>query len=441
MKVIMMRPDGGDMVFPMALFDSTPRDLPLINSIAADIEQDKVDALEAHGFQVFPDERLFIPPYPPRVRAAFMYPTQESRPETPGPMKQMEETGVEELRELGYSGAGVHVGIADTGVDDEHPDLVGRLDRWGDFVDHGNVEPKDPNGHGTACAGIMSGAGASVAKFHGVAPGVTFSMARVLDSDGGGYTSAIIEGLGWLAEQGCEIINVSLGSTSVLYTPMSKAVDELCARGIIVCVAAGNDGPMGRITSPANAYGAVCVAACNQDGMKADFSSIGPATGKNEEDLAKPDIMAWGENVVVARSYEGRDEGIQVHDEYQAMDGTSFASPFMAGCAALYKQAVGSLAGFKADIAETAYDSPSFTPDEEGPGRIDIYDAIAKGLGVDDVPPCEDGGPVDPIDPDPDPDPGNGGSESLPGCGTGIIGVGLIALAIFIVEIVRSCSV
>lgn len=433
MRVILTRSDGGDVAFPMALSDGSTRNLPLINSVAAEITEDEASALRAQGFEVFPDERLFIPPYPPKVRAAFMFPTQESRPETPGPMEQMAASGVEDLLGLGYSGVGVHIGIADTGVDADHPDLVGRLEKWGDFVERGNEEPKDPNGHGTACCGISCGSGATVEKFHGVAPKASFSVARVLEEDGGGYTSAIIEGMTWLADQGCDIINLSLGSTSVMYTPMSRAVDQLCERGITVCVAAGNDGPLGRITSPANAYKCIAVAACDQTGRRADFSSVGPATGKDEEDVAKPDIMAWGENVVMARSEHGKDEGIQVHDEYQAMDGTSFSSPFVAGCAALYMQAVGKMDGFKEHIQETAVDSPDLTYDQEGPGRIEIYEAIAKGLGVDTVPECSD--------PDPDPDPpvtpptSPVNPDGKPGCGTMLVAGAL--MFIVGVEIVR----
>jgi len=432
-RVILTRSDGGEMVIPMALSDGAPRNLPLINSVAAEVTDDELTALQAQGFEVFPDERMFIPPYPPKVRAAFMFPTQESRPETPGPMEQMSETGVEDLLRLGYSGAGVHIGIADTGVDADHPDLIGRLEKWGDFVERGNEEPKDPNGHGTACCGISCGSGATVAKFHGVAPKASFSMARVLEEDGGGYTSAIIEGVTWLADQGCKIINLSLGSTSVMYTPMSKAVDQLCERGITVCVAAGNDGPLGRITSPANAYKCIAAAACDQVGRRADFSSVGPATGKDEEDVAKPDIMAWGENVVMARSNHGKDEGIQVHDEYQAMDGTSFSSPFVAGCAALYMQAVGDLDGFKETIQQTAVDSPDLTYDQEGPGRIEIYEAIAKELGVDSVPQCSDPDPDPPVTPPTPPVDPDG--QFTPGCGTTLAAVALVLVAGF--EIVR----
>lgn len=406
MKVILMRSDGQKWMMPMAMSDSSPRLLHLIDGFAADLDEQEINDLETRGFRSFPDEKNTCIPTPvSKIRALGVWPTPECDPAKPGPMRQMDDSGVEKLLALGYTGAGVHVGHADTGVDSSHPDLVGRIVNFRDFVERGNLTPKDPEGHGTCCTGIAVGSGAAIQKFHGVAPGATYSHARVLDADGSGYTSDIIEGIQWLANIGCDVINMSLGSQDTKWTPTTVAVQALCDKGILVVVAAGNDGPTVRVGAPANANGCVTVAANDQDGNHADFSSIGPATGKNGERLDKPDISAWGENVVMPLSSQAKVNGSQI-GQYQVMDGTSFSCPFISGCAALYREAVGHVTNFKDRIRETAYDNPTITREQEGPGRIDIYAAVAKELGVAEVPtkgsvPSPDDPPVDPPVPPP----------------------------------------
>ena len=403
MRVILMRTDGQDWVMPMALSDSSPRSLHLIDGFNADLSAEEVQHLEARGFTSFPDDRIIrIPPMPQRVRSLGVWPTPECDPAKAGPMRQMADAGVERLLALGYGGAGVHIGSADTGVDSNHPDLVGRLANFKDFVEKTNPTAKDPQGHGTCTTGIAVGSGATVAKFHGVAPQASYSHARVLDADGSGYTSDVIAGVQWLASIGCDIINMSLGSSETSWTPTTAAVQALCDIGITVVVACGNDGPTTHVESPANADGCIAAAANDQNGNHSDFSSIGPATGRNGESLPKPDISAWGESVVMALSSEAAPFGFKI-GQYQVADGTSFACPFTSGCAALYREVIGNLVNFKARIAETAYDNQAFTHDQEGPGRIDIHAAIAKELGVIEVPPK--GGTPPPVDPPVDPPP------------------------------------
>ena len=387
MRVILMRADGQEVIVPMAMSDSSPRSLHLINGFAADLDADEIKDLEARGFSSFPDDKTIHVPTPvDKIRALGVFPSPECDPAKTDPMLQMVASGVERLIALGYTGAGSHVGSADTGVDASHPDLVGRIVNFRDFVEHSNTNPKDPEGHGTCTTGIAVGSGASVAKFHGAAPGAAYSHARVLDADGSGYTSDIIEGIQWLAGLGCDVINMSLGSSDTGWTPTTAAVQALCDKGILVVVAAGNDGPTTHVEAPANANGCVTAAANDQNGNHCDFSSIGPATGKNGENLDKPDVSAWGENVVMPLSSQAEAHGFRINDRYQVMDGTSFACPFISGCAALYKEAVGNVTDFKDRIRETAYDNPAITREQEGPGRIDIYAAIAKELGVTEVP-------------------------------------------------------
>ncbi len=351
--------------------------LPLVNGRALILSGDEIVNLRQAGFVVEPDERVGIPPFPqvPMRPAGAGYPTEELDPEKPGPMRQMLDCEVTEIHDREIRGRRTHIGFVDTGIDTEHPGLFAALRGWCDFVDD-SEDPFDPHGHGTACIGIAMGDGAKVEKFHGAAPSAECSMARVLDESGYGYTSWIIEGLGWLADQGVDIVSVSLGSDNPDYTILSRALDQLVERGIIVCCAAGNSGP-GPIGQPANAYGAITVAACDWDGSHADFSSLGPATGLNGESIPKPDIMAWGRHVALLRA-AGTTMGRPLNDFYTWANGTSFSAPFVAGLAALYLQAGSNTDLFKTALMSAAAANPLYTHEQEGAGLPRIRAAIDK---------------------------------------------------------------
>ena len=356
--------------------------LPLIKGYAVTLSDEDIAKLRRAGLDVQPDEEVGIPPFPqvPVRPAGGGYPTEELDPDLPGTMQQMIECEVEEAHGLGFMGEGIRVGIADTGVDANHPDLAGKLFSFKDFTG-GLDEPADLHGHGTACAGMVVGTGAVVSKFRGVAPAATYSMAQVMAENGYGYSSWIIKGLGWLAEQGVDVVSVSLGSTNTKYTALSRALDRLVKDGIVVVVAAGNSGPGRRIGQPGNAYGAICCAACDWDGQYSDFSSLGPATGVDGIELVKPDVMAWGKNVSLLRA-AGTSNGTILNDHYIAWAGTSFSTPFVAGLAALYLEAQASSGdyantdSFKTAIMSSAHDSPLYLANEEGMGAVRIVAAM-----------------------------------------------------------------
>jgi len=143
----------------------------------------------------------------------------------------------------GIDGAGVVIAIVDTGVDDSHPDLVGKVIRAKSFVS--GEDSVDRNGHGTHVAGIVAGTGAASNGMNiGIAPGANLINAKVLDASGSGYTSGIIEGMGWAVEEGADIISMSLGGDpmSGLSDPMTEAANAVVERGVVVVVAAGNSG-------------------------------------------------------------------------------------------------------------------------------------------------------------------------------------------------------
>lgn len=382
MKYFIM-PKEGPMIKTLGLSDSDAKYINIIDALVANIDEKEANSLKEKGFIIEPDNEYFIPLpiVSPHLQNSNYYPNIELDPSSLGYMKQMETTGVEKLRELGYFGkSDVYVGIADSGVDASHPDIKDNLKAFKDFVDISNTKPIDPCGHGSAVAGCICGKGNCVEKFHGVAPDVSFAMARVMDKDGSGSESNILLGIDWLVDQNVSIINLSLGSWITRYTPFSKAVDNVVEKGIVVCVAAGNDGPK-QIAAPANAVNAITCSACNKDGEYADFSSLGPAKGPDSLSLDKPDVMAWGHYIALVHA-KNSSMGTKIDDNYVYASGTSFATPFTTGAVALLKSEKPDLlpSEIKTLLMETSYDSEKYDKYHEGAGNLRVFDALNKLL-------------------------------------------------------------
>lgn len=371
----------GPMIKNLGLNDSDTKYINIIDSLVAEMDENEIRDIESKGFIIEQEENYFIPKpiFSPHLQNIEYYPNSELNPKTPGSMKQMISTGVVKLREMGILGnESVHVGIADSGIDGTHPDISDNIKSFKDFVDINNTKPIDPGAHGSGVASILCGNGHYTGKFHGVAPKCSLSVARVMNEKGEGSESVILQGVDWLVDQGVSIINLSLGSWLTRYTAFSRAVDNLVNKGIVVVVAAGNDGPK-QITAPANAVNAITCAACNYEGEFADFSSLGPAKGPDALSINKPDIMAWGKDVPMARS-RGTSMGNIINDNYIYASGTSFSAPFIAGCVVLIKSLKPELTPIeiKKILMETAIDNSKYDEYHEGVGTIRIYDAIAK---------------------------------------------------------------
>lgn len=239
----------------------------------------------------------------------------------------------------GYDGTSVKVAVLDTGVDQTHPDLAGRISQAKDFS--GSSGTGDVFGHGTHVASTVGGTGAaSGGTRKGVAPGADLLIGKVLGDDGYGTESQVIDGMEWAAAEGAKVVNMSLGSDEVSdgTDPMSLAVDELSSTsGALFVVAAGNSGEQGQETigSPGAADAALTVGAVDRDDSLAPFSSRGPRHGDR---AVKPDVTAPGVGIVAARA-AGTTMGEPVDQYYVAASGTSMATPHVAGAAALLAQA------------------------------------------------------------------------------------------------------
>jgi subtilisin family serine protease len=234
--------------------------------------------------------------------------------------------GVERLWDAGYTGKGVIVGHLDTGVDGSHPALQDAISAFAEFDMSGNMVPNakahDSDQHGTHTAGTIAGRTTSKGTF-GIAPGAQLACGMVIE--GGQVIDRILAGMEWLIEQKCRILSMSLGLRD--FTPAFQAViDGLRAAGILPVIAVGNEGP-DTSRSPGNYANVLSVGALDRGDIVADFSSS--QKFNRAEDPLVPDLVAPGVGVLSCIP-NGR---------YAEMDGSSMATPHMAGLAALLFQA------------------------------------------------------------------------------------------------------
>ncbi|TQJ23238.1 subtilisin family serine protease [Micromonospora sp. A202] len=234
----------------------------------------------------------------------------------------------------GWTGRGTTVAVLDTGADFTHPDLVGRVADRADFTAEGG-DAVDHNGHGTHVASTIAGTGAAArGQRRGVAPDAKLVIGKVLDDHGSGADSGIIAGMEWAATR-ADVINMSLGGSDPDdgNDPLSLAVDGLSrSTGALFVIAAGNSG--GAISSPGSAASALTVGAVDRNDKLADFSSRGPLVTSN---VAKPELVAPGLDIIAARA-AGTNLQDPIDRYYEAISGTSMASPHVAGAAALLAQ-------------------------------------------------------------------------------------------------------
>jgi subtilisin family serine protease len=276
------------------------------------------------------------------------------------------QVGAPSAWDAGYDGSGVKVAVLDTGIDAEHPDIASQLVDSKSFVP--NEDVRDYHAHGTHVASTVLGTGAaSEGKNKGVAPGADLLVGKVLSNEGFGQDSWIIDGMEW-ASQNAKIVNMSIGSNepSDGTDPMAQAVNNLTAEtGALFVIAAGNTGGEG-INSPGSAHSALTVGAVDKSDDLAWFSSKGPQNGVSG---LKPDLTAPGVGILAARSQFSNGSG-----SYMTMDGTSMATPHVAGAAAILSQRHPDWTGvqLKEALMSTTKKLDHIRPFEGGTGRLDV---------------------------------------------------------------------
>ncbi len=256
---------------------------------------------------------------------------------------QLELLHIPALHACGFTGAGVVVGVQDSGFSLEHAALTGvHVIAARDFLNGDDIvadEPGDPEGqhdHGTMILSLL--AGNDPGRYMGAAPGVSVILAKTEDSsvEEPFEEDRFVEGLEWIESMGADMFTTSLGYTD-WYTQgdfdghtavTTKAAVIALEQGLILFGSVGNAGPGPRtLLAPSDADGLIAVGAIDPDGLVAEFSSRGPTA----DGRIKPDIAAPGQNIWVA------DPGSP--DHYGHGNGTSLATPLAAGAAALLLEA------------------------------------------------------------------------------------------------------
>ena len=297
--------------------------------------------------------------------------------------KSVPQIGAPKAWAAGYDGKGVKIAVLDTGVDATHPDLKSQVIAAKNFSTAATIA--DKVGHGTHVASIAAGTGAkSGGKYKGVAPGAKIISGKVLDDTGSGDDSGILAGMEWAAEQGAQVVNLSLGGQDTPEVdPLEALVNKLSdEKGILFAIAAGNSGPES-VGSPGSADMALTVGAVDDKDALAPFSSTGPRIG---DGAIKPDVTAPGVDITAAAA-----PGSLIDQEvgenpagYLSISGTSMATPHVAGAAAILKQEHPdwTYAEIKGALTGSAKGG-KYTPFEQGSGRIQVDKAIKQTVIAD----------------------------------------------------------
>ncbi|WP_290812512.1 S8 family serine peptidase [Halovivax sp.] len=278
---------------------------------------------------------------------------------------------------FGTRGEGARIAVLDTGVDPDHPDLEIDPDDFAEFDGDGeevDADPHDTGMHGTHVSGTVVGAEepAGDVPSYGVAPEATLMHGLVLPG-GGGTFAQIIGGMEWAVENDADAINMSLGAGGY-HGEMIEPIRNAEAAGTLVIAASGNDGA-GTSGSPGNVHDSLAVGASDENEAIADFSSgetidtetawgvLAPSEWPDE--YVVPDVSAPGVDVLSAIPVDYAD------DEYDAVSGTSMASPHVAGLLALMQSAAED--AFDPSQAKAALTTTGWKPADESDGQDTRY--------------------------------------------------------------------
>ena len=318
----------------------------------------------------------------------------------------------------GYTGNGVIIGLIDTGVNYNHIDIANSMwDGGNEFPHHGydvfyqDLDPMDDQGHGTHTAGILAGQGTAGTQT-GIAPGAKIMAIKILNEEGQGEATHLIEGVEFALDHGADILSLSLSDVGAGPCYYYRDVFATCLdAGVAAAIACGNEGQTQytypvpfNISAPGNCpppwlhpdqqingglTSVISVGATDSNDEHCGFSSIGPTTwttGPNvgsyndypyengdatQPGLIRPDISAPGANITSLNYL--------TTDNYIEMDGTSMATPCVTGVLAMLLEANPDLTPAELDsIIEltSARVGNTIKNNRVGAGRVDALAAI-----------------------------------------------------------------
>ncbi|MGQ9792145.1 MAG: S8 family peptidase, partial [Anaerolineae bacterium] len=274
-------------------------------------------------------------------------------------------------------GANIIIAIVDSGIDLDHPDFAcpNKLLDGHDFVNNDN-DPQDDYGHGTHVAGIAAACSNNGIGVAGVAWAARLLPVKVLNSSGQGSYSGLAQGISYAVDQGAQIINLSLGGVNDSDT-MRTGIQYAVERGRLVVAAAGNcaaggngcGGQVNPVMYPAAYDEVMAVAASDSDDNRASFSEYRPYV----------DVAAPGVNIY----------STLWDDTYGSLSGTSMATAFVSGLAALLWSADGSLSAAQVRALIESNVDDLGTPGKDiyfGYGRINAWRALNTHVRVSAAP-------------------------------------------------------
>ncbi|WP_053954860.1 S8 family serine peptidase [Inediibacterium massiliense] len=277
------------------------------------------------------------------------------------------------------------VAVLDTGVDYHHPDLEGKIIEGENFVkerQNGSKYPYnygviDDNGHGTFASGVISAHYNNKLGIAGLAGDLNVEIlaVKVMNDEGEGNIFEISEGIRYAADKGADIINLSLGGEGYSQT-MANAVKYAQEKGVLVVAAAGNDGKDGSNFYPAAYPGVLTVGAIGVDDSIAKFSNYGEAL-----DIMAPGVQIYSTSIPKEAQFGNEEEGY-----YAQFNGTSFACPYTAGVAAVYKIVHPNTTPeeIKEALIQTTVDLEDIGWDEKtGYGKLNMYAAVNPNMNID----------------------------------------------------------
>ena len=275
---------------------------------------------------------------------------------------------------IATGGPDVTIAIVDTGIDQDHEDLVAKVDGNVNFTDSDTWD--DRYGHGTHVAGAAAAATNNGTGVAGVCPDCRLLNVKVLNDQGMGYNSWIATGIRWATDHGARVINLSLGG-SIKSRTLEDAVNYAWDHGVVLACAAGNDGNS-KPTYPGKYEPCIAVAATDANDQKASFSTY----SARWVDVAAP-------GVDILSTFPNHDYAIGKALGYDYGSGTSMAAPHVAGLAGLvWSTAYGSNAQAVRERIESTADPVAGTGTYWIHGRINACNAVGGA--------CTDGGPEPP---------------------------------------------
>ncbi len=290
-------------------------------------------------------------------------------------------------------GQGMTIAVVDSGIA-KTDDLKGRNVIDVNF-NQSYKNGKDLYGHGTFVASMIAGDGKmSSGAYMGIAPKSHLLNVRVSDDQGMSYESDVVEALQWIRENktkyNIRVVNLSLNSSVTMSyhdSPLNAAVQILWFNGIVVVVAAGNNGTA-ELFAPANDPYVITVGATDDVDTQTIADDVIPAFsayGVTVDGYAKPDLVAPGKDIVMYLPNNNKLEmgkqhaTHQIDDSYFRMSGTSMAAPVVSGAVALLLQDEPNLTPNQVKyrlMASARKDWGGYDPARAGAGYLDIFAAV-----------------------------------------------------------------